>query len=165
MVPSFPRCGTVFALQVSINLPFCFTSKPCKEVGKCRPHLTLVTALSTTLQIASRATTYGFCFEHFPSIARSFSQCNIQRPKASACQKSFFLFFFSLVCNVIFIKVCQELRRGSSPLVALCFVVCGLKTAFIRENVTKISSRTPWSSVLSYQYVPGNIGTAGVFLM
>lgn len=149
------------ALQKFLNIPFCFTCKSYKEVEKCHVHLILVTALSTTLQISSRAPIYRFCFEHFPLITRSFSQYNIQRPKACACQKSFFFFF---VCNVIFIKVCKELGRGYSPLVALCFAVCGLRNSFIR-SVTKISLWTPSSSVLWYQYIPRNIGTAWIFLL
>lgn len=72
------------------------------------------------------------------------------------------VFFFA--CNVIF-KVCKEPWRGYSPLEALCFMVCGLRNAFIRKSVTKISLWTPSSSVLRYQYVPRNISTAQIFIL
>lgn len=113
-------------------MSFCFIFKPCKQEMPNALKV-LVNALPTTLQISSRASTYRSCFEHFPFFTRSFSQHNTQRPKASACQKP--LFF--LVCNVISIKVCKELGRGSSPFAAQHFVVCGLREAFIRKSVTK----------------------------
>lgn len=109
------------ALQKFLNIPFCFTCKSYKEVEKCHVHLILVTALSTTLQISSRAPIYRFCFEHFPFITRSFSQYNIQRPKACACQKSFF-FFFCLQCHLhqSLQRAWKRLQSPGSP------VFCGV---------------------------------------
>lgn len=115
--------------------------------------IVLVPALPTTLQISSRASTYRSCFEHSPFFTRSFSQYNTQRPKASACQKPFFF----LVCNVISIKVCKELGKGSSPFAAQRFVVCGLRKAFIRKSVTKDSFMSPIKSCASLSIRSQNI--------
>lgn len=57
--------------------------------------------------------------------------------------------FCFLVCNVISIKVCKELGRGSSPFAAQHFVVCGLRKAFIRKNVTKNFLLSPIKSCAS----------------
>lgn len=147
MVSSSANCYFLVkkVLQKFLNMSFCFSFKSYKEVEKCHVHLILVNCFFHNL--ANIKQINRFCFEHFPFITRSFSQSNIQRPKACACQRPFFFFSFP-PCNVIFIKVCTELGRGYSPLVVLCFVVCGLRNAFIRKSVTKISLWTPSSSVL-----------------
>lgn len=110
------------ALQKFLNIPFCFTCKSYKEVEKCHVHLILVTALSTTLQISSRAPIYRFCFEHFPFITRSFSQYNIQRPKACACQKSFFFFLSAMSSSSKSAKSLEEAIVPWQPCVLRCVV-------------------------------------------
>jgi len=80
------------ALQKFLNMSFCFTFKSYEEVEKCRVHLILVTALSITMQMSSRASIYRFRFEGVPFITRSLRQHTIQRQKAWACQKAFIFF-------------------------------------------------------------------------
>lgn len=81
------------------------------------------------------------------SIGISFFEHNIQSSKAGVCHMSFF------ICNVLFIKVCKELGRGCSLLVALCFMLCGLKEMLLSGKVSQNVFMKPFkfSALVSIQ--------------
>lgn len=100
----------------------------------CHIYFILVTDLAITLLISSRVSIYRVCFEHFyhkviQSVVHSLNTIfKVQKPV-----HVIYLFFIS---NVIF-KVCEELGRDCSPLVALCFMLCGLEEMLLSRKVSQ----------------------------
>lgn len=152
-------------LQKFLNMSFCFSFKSCKEVEKCHVHFILVNCFFHNLANIKQSVHLQILFWTLSFYHKVIQSVQHSKTKSLCMSEAFFFFFSFPPCNVIFIKVCTELGTGYSPLVALCFVVCGLRNAFIRKSVTKISLWTPSSSVLWYQYIPRNIGTARIFLL